>query len=54
MAKRCPFCQKEMPDEANFCLNCFSALGTEASLESYGAKNGNHDEKRRTSILESI
>ena len=45
MAKRCPFCQKEMPDEANFCLNCFSALGTEASPESCGAKNGNHDEK---------
>lgn len=45
MAKRCPFCQKEMPDEANFCLNCFSALGTEASPESCGAKNGNHDKK---------
>lgn len=45
MAKRCPFCQKEMPDEANFCLNCFSALGTEASPESCGAKNGNHDGK---------
>ena len=45
MAKRCPFCQKDMPDEANFCLNCFSALGTEASPESCGAKNGNHDEK---------
>ena len=45
MAKRCPFCQKEMPDEANFCLNCFSALGTEASPESCGTKNGNHDGK---------
>ena len=45
MAKKCPFCQKEMPDEANFCLNCFSALGTKASPESRGAKKGNHDEK---------
>ena len=45
MAKKCPFCQKEMPDEANFCLNCFSALGTEASPESCGTKNSNRDEK---------
>lgn len=59
MRKNCPFCGAEMPEEANFCLTCFSMYFSQNELASASFRHSRKTAfrphiKRRTERLVSV